>query len=309
MGDVKSIAILGATGHIAKSLIYSFRNEPNFSLHLFTRSVEKTKAFALEIGLLNATIHNYEQFHNYEYSAIINCIGIGDPTRLKTYADEVFFVTEEFDLLAINYLKKHSHTTYINFSSGAVYGTEFSNSVNNSSVTNIAINNITLSDYYGIAKINAEAKHRALHNYNIIDLRIFGFYSRFIETDRPYLLSDILQCLKLKKTLSTTPSNIVRDYIHPNDLAELVKCCMKQQKINTAYDVCSKKPVTKFEILDFIKSKYNFNYSIEQGVVATSVTGNKNNYYSENNNALTIGFEPLYTSLECIEWVTNEILK
>ena len=190
---MKSIAILGATGHIAKSIIHSFKDEPNFSLHLFSRSSQKTESFTQEIGIKNAHIHSYNQFNDYSYSSIINCVGIGDPNRLKAVPDEVFFVTEEIDLMVLLYLRKHSSTSYINFSSGAVHGTEFRNPVTDESVTTIAINALTVSDYYGIAKINAEAKHRALGQFNIIDLRIFGFYSQFLELDRPYLLSEIIK--------------------------------------------------------------------------------------------------------------------
>jgi nucleoside-diphosphate-sugar epimerase len=304
----KRIAILGATGHIAKSLIYSFRNEPNCILHLFTRSVDKTILFARKIGLKNPFINKYAQFNDFNYSSIINCVGIGDPDILKAHPEEVFFVTEEIDLLIISYLRDHPQTTYICFSSGAVYGTEFSKSVNDDSITTIAINNLMLSDFYGIAKINAEAKHRSLQNFKIVDLRIFGFYSRFIEIDRPYLLSEIISSLKTKKTFITSQSNITRDYIHPNDLAELVKRCMELEEINMALDVCSKKSITKFDILEYFKTSYGFEYSIGEFTIL-SVTGNKTNYFSESNKLAIMGFEPQYTSFECIKFVTNEILQ
>jgi len=304
----KRIAILGATGHIAKSLIYSFRNEPNTTFHLFTRSVEKTMAFAQEIGLKNSFINRYTQFNDFNYSSIINCVGIGDPDRLKSHPEEVFLVTEEIDLLIISYIRNHPQTTYINFSSGAVYGTEFSKSVNDDSITTIAINNLILSDFYGIAKINAEAKHRSMQNFKIVDLRIFGFYSRFIEIDRPYLLSEIISSLKTKKTFITSRSNIIRDYVHPHDLAELVKRCMEQEEINTALDVCSKKSIAKFDILEYFKTSYGFEYSIED-LKLLSVTGNKTNYFSESKKLAAIGFEPQYTSFDCLKFVTNEILQ
>lgn len=307
--DSKTIAILGATGHIARSIIYSFKDEPNFILHLFTRSVEKTKAFTQEIGLLNVPINTYDKFNDSDYSCIINCVGIGNPSRLKSNPDEVFFLTEEMDLFVIKHLRVHPQTTYINFSSGAIYGTEFSMSAQNNSNANIAINDLKLSDFYGIAKINSEAKHRSLHDLNIIDLRIFGFYSQFIELDRPYLLTEVINSIITDKTFITSNINIVRDYIHPSDLAELVKRCMEQKKMNTAFDIYSKEPISKFDMLDYFKSSYNFVYSIKQNSNIISVTGSKDNYFSDNKRLSLIGFEPRHTSLECISFITSAILK
>jgi nucleoside-diphosphate-sugar epimerase len=303
------IAILGATGHIAKSIIYSFKDEPNFALHLFTRSEAKTKAFAKEIKLQNAFVHSYQEFNEFDYSSIISCVGIGDPSRLRSYPDEVFFVSEEIDLLVIKYLINHQQTTYINFSSGAVYGTEFNTPANDNSSTEITINELVLSDFYGIAKINAEAKHRSLRNYNIIDLRIFGFYSKFIDLQRPFFLSEVVSSLKTKKPFLTSNSCIIRDYIHPNDLALLVKRCMEYKNINAAFDVCSKKPISKLEILDYFNSNYNLKYEVVRDLTNSSVTGNKDNYFSESKKINEIEFEAQYTSLESINFVTNEIFK
>jgi hypothetical protein len=84
---------------------------------------------------------------------------------------------------------------------------------------------------------------------------------------------------------------------------------MEQTKLNTAFDVCSKKPVTKFEMLDFFKSTYDFEYTILPDASITSVTGNKNNYFSESKKTSDIKFKPQYTSLECISLITKQILE
>jgi len=304
-----NIAILGATGHIAKNLIYYFKDEPDFTMYLFTRSIERTTKFVNDIGMHNAIVNSYDEFYESNYSGIINCVGIGDQNRLKENPGEVFFVTEEIDLLVLSYLNKYPTTCYINFSSGAIYGTEFSQPVQNSSVRYFAVNDISLSDYYGIAKINAEAKHRALKNFNIIDLRIFGFYSPYIELDRPYLLSEVVRALKSNQKFLTSSSNIVRDYIHPTDLFELVKLCLLQENLNTSFDVCSKKPVTKFDILEFFRINFNFEYEISTDNNITSITGNKDNYFSESRKTMEICFEPKYSSLDCISDITYKIIQ
>ena len=305
---IQKIAILGASGHIAKSLTYAFKDEPTFYLHLFTHSYDKTKLFAENIKLQNAQINTYRHFNNFHFSSIINCTGIGDPDRLRDYPEEVFFVSEEIELLISNYLKIHRHTTYINISSGAVYGTKFLKEVDDNTITEIAINNLSNADFYGIAKINSEAKHRSMQKLNIIDLRIFGFFSQFIELNRSYLLSEIINCLKSNKTFITSESNIIRDYIHPIDFANLVKKCMMLDNINMAIDVYSKNPISKFEMLQYFKSMYNLNYEIKTGISNASVTGNKDYYFSKSRKVNEIGFKPQYTSLECIDYATNKIL-
>lgn len=51
--------------------------------------------------------------------------------------------------------------------------------------------------------------------------------------------------------------------------------------MNAAYDVCSKKNITKFELLDFFKATYNFNYTVKDISVIPYLTGSKENYFSK----------------------------
>jgi hypothetical protein len=65
-------------------------------------------------------ISSYDSFHNGNYSAIINCVGIADPKKQKSNPYESFTVTEYYDNMCIDYTRSHAATRYINFSSGAV---------------------------------------------------------------------------------------------------------------------------------------------------------------------------------------------
>lgn len=51
---MKKIAILGATGHIAKNLISSFKSLENYNLFLFARSDEKLNNF---LKIINYNSH------------------------------------------------------------------------------------------------------------------------------------------------------------------------------------------------------------------------------------------------------------
>ena len=60
---------------------------------------------------------------------------------------------------------------------------DFSVPVDESTYSKWGINHISEADYYGIAKLNSEVKLRALKDLNIVDLRVFGYFSRFIDLE------------------------------------------------------------------------------------------------------------------------------
>lgn len=81
---MKKIAILGATGHIAKSLISNFKRSENYNLYLFARSDEKLNNFLKSINYSeNVEKISLNDFNKKKYDAVINCIGISDPEKLK----------------------------------------------------------------------------------------------------------------------------------------------------------------------------------------------------------------------------------
>lgn len=303
------IAIIGATSHIAKGLILFLKDDKTIELHCYARNLEKVASFSKLIDYKNPILKSFSDLNDDIVDVIINCIGISYAPDLNSLSENVFELTEKFDFLILDYIKKNIGTTYINFSSGAVYGTAFNKPVSNTTQTIIDVNNILSEDYYRIAKLNSEAKHRSLNSYNIIDLRIFGYYSRFIDLSKNYLMSDIISCIKENRTLITSPNNIFRDYVHPNDLFNIIKACFEAKNLNQALDVKSKKPISKMEILQFFKQKYNLKVQIIQDFGTKPPTGEKLNYYSENINIETIKFSPKHSSIECIETETEELFK
>lgn len=308
--SVKKIAILGATGQIAKNLISIFSWEGKHELFLFARSLVRLNEYLQNLHSINIlTPKSFSEFYNFEYDVIINCVGIGDPAKLKTAGASIFRLTETFDNLVLDYLENHTQTLYINFSSGAVYGTDFTKPVDEATITLLDINNITPRDYYRIAKINAEAKHRALRSLNIIDLRVFGFFSRFIDLEAQYLMSEIISCVKYNKELVTDVKNITRDFVHPQDLASLIERCMENKLLNDTFDVYSLSPITKFNIIDYFSEQYGLKYTIKDDINKTTATGSKDNYFSKNRKAQQIGYVPNFTSLDSIILESKEIFR
>lgn len=306
----KRVAILGASGHIAKGLIYCFSMSEEYDLFLFARSVEKVNDFLKSINYaIQSNIYSFQDFNCFTYDVVINCIGVGDPEKLKSLGGSIFTLTETYDNLILNYLETHPAVLYINFSSGAVYGTSFASPVDEGFLTSININNITPSDYYSIAKINTEAKHRAHTELNIVDLRIFGYYSRFIDFGAKFFLSEIISSLKNRKAFITGPGNMTRDYISFKDLALLIGKCMQIPKINDCFDAYSLRPVTKFEILEYFKENYGFDYIIDNVINTSTITGSKEHYYSNIKKAVCIDYHPQYTALENIIQESKVILR
>ena len=301
----KSLAILGATGNIGKALAFNLSVRNDIKTHLFARSPEKIRGFLSKIeGENKFEIHHLKDFNSYHYDIVVNCIGLGNPSNLKVAGQEIFRITEKFDDLILEYLKKNYHTTYISISSGAVYGKTFKDPVNNQSGSVLNINNLGPEDYYGIAKINSEAKHRSFPDLNIVDLRVFSFFSRFIDLNSGFFMSEIINCIKDNKPLTTTPDDFMRDYVHPKDLLNLILLCAERKGLNDFFDVYSLKPVSKIELLNFFQKQYGLKYNNKLVPELSSPTGLKPSYYSKSRKAKVLGYVPNHSSLDGIK---NEV--
>lgn len=315
MFSTKTIAILGATSHLAKNIIYEFGTNRQYQLHLYARSLGHVEAFLEKINYLdnpNIKIYHLRDFGIYSSDVIINCIGIGNPAKLKEDVHEVFCVTEFYDNLVIDYLKNKSNgALYINLSSGAAYGTEFNTPVNEFSVINLAINHLSAQNYYGITKLYSEAKHRSLDTFNIIDLRIFSFFSRFIALNSKFLVTEILNCLLEDQVFETGSNDLIRDYVSPQDFCNLVRLCIDKhdkQNINDVYDLYSLSPVSKLEMITMFHDEFGLKFNINESASESNMTGNKSIYYTVNKKAEQINYFPSSTSMASIKEEANKIL-
>ncbi|WP_218618707.1 hypothetical protein, partial [Paenibacillus sp. P3E] len=154
----------------------------------------------------------------------------------------------------------------------------------------------------------SEAKHRAWSQYNIIDLRVFGFFSRMIDLTTPYLICDIINCVREKRQLITFSDDIIRDYIHPEDLTRLVELCMKTENINDVFDIYSSMPIRKFDIIEHFVQNHQLQVMV-QGTIGQSATGAKSNYFTRNERASQLGYSPQFTSFDSIITQSESLLK
>ena len=297
----KKIAILGATSHIAKGLIYNSSRKTEDHLVLFARDCESVDLFLQELGCENKySIKGFSDFFSGDYDVIINCVGLKKSSSLKKMEYEIFRLTESFDSMVIEYLAGHPETLYINFSSGAVYGDDFKYPSYENTRGGVDVNNLKPENYYAIARRNSEAKHRALSEFNIVDLRIFSYFSRFIDITTGFLLSEIVRCVRERRVFVTSSADIIRDFVHPDDLFGLVCNVIDQKTINDVFDVYSAKQVRKLEILAYFEENYALNVKVVEGAGRATITGEKDVYFSCNKKAYRIGYQPEYTSMEAI---------
>jgi nucleoside-diphosphate-sugar epimerase len=307
---MKKIAVLGATSHIAKGLIYNFLNEGTCELVLFARNSDAVKAFLKTIGhdSFNAILP-IDLFGKDNYDVIINCIGLGMPKNAKTVGRNILALTEYFDNIILDYLGRNSDSMYINFSSGAVFGKHFREPVSPGYENHIDVNAIGDTDYYSIAKLHSETKHRSFGEFKIIDLRVFSYFSRFIDMSAGYLITEMINCIREKKTFLTSSENIIRDYVIQYDLFALVKRCIQTGQINTSFDVYSREPVSKLDLAGHFHAKYGLTYEIIDNLSYVNPTGDKLCYYSKNLTANEIGYHPEFSSLSGIDKEIDSILK
>lgn len=307
------IIILGANSHIAKGLIYNFFKNKNSKLYFYTTDKQKANKFVESLKVKRQAsyiINNYNKNFVSNADLIINCIGVGTPKQLNGQYNLWFDVLEHFDNLCIEYIKQNKKCLYIHFSSGTIYGSNFVSPANFQTTNNIFVNKIDINNFYSISKLYSEAKHRSFDNLKIVDLRVFSYFSRFANLEDGYFLSDIINSIKNKTELIVNEQNIVRDYIHHSDLYKIVLKLMKYININDSFDLISKAPINKKDILNFFVKHYGLKYKIKNNLKFTNSSGTKNYYYSKYNKLKTkLKFEVKYSSLESLITEAKDFLK
>lgn len=131
------------------------------------------------------------QFPDAEkYDAIINCIGVGDPSKAKAMSDTIMSVTFAYDDMVLKYIEANPSCKYIFLSSGAAYGSDFSQPATESKKATFEINKLQEPRCMVWQKFVTEIKHRNLHHLPIIDVRVFNFFSRNQDLSSRFLITD-----------------------------------------------------------------------------------------------------------------------
>jgi len=304
------IAILGATSQIAKDLICSFAKHGDDKLTLFARRVEVVNDWLVKTRLTaRYDIKSYDGFNGAQkFDAIINFVGVGDPAKAAVMGAAILDITNQYDAMALEYLKKYPDCRYIFLSSGAAYGSSFSEPVDEHTQAKFPINHLGIQDWYGIAKFYAECRHRSLSELPIVDLRVFNYFSHTQDMEARFLITDIVRAIRDKTVLITSADHIMRDYLHPSDFYQLVSKILKANPINTSVDCFTLEPIDKLKLLSAMHEQFGLRYEIINGDSGVNATGGKPHYYSLNRSAYKFGYEPHLSSLKGLFQEIREIM-
>lgn len=292
------IAIFGATSQIAKDLILSFSKRDDHELILFVRNAEIATQWLSSVGLVGCyPVKLYEELETLPpFEALINFVGVGDPAKAIEMGASIFDVTYQYDEIALNYLRQNPNCRYLFLSSGAAYGSNFEKPVDENTEAKFSINHLQPSDWYGLAKLYAESRHRSLPQFSIIDIRVFNYFSHTQDLSSRFLISDIVRAVKNQEVLQTNSENIVRDYLHPKDFHQLVSLLLLANT-NCSIDCYSKNPIDKFSLLSVLSEKFGLQHNISDENFLNHATGKKPFYLSLNRKASDFGYHPKYDSL------------
>lgn len=296
------VAILGATSHIAKNLIVENRVPRHWEISAFGRNVSQVQAFVNRNQCV-VDIRPYLGFFEAadEFDAVINCVGFGTPEKVKVSGLSLFSVTEAVDNQILEYISKYPRVRYVNFSSGAVYGTALKRAVQPGQVAILEVSPLNPVDFYRLSKLHQEAKHRTCSELSIVDIRLFSFFSRFTDLDSSFFMNDVARSLLTGSTMKTTRTEMYRDFISPPDLYSLVNCILDSSATNRSVDTFSSAPVRKSELLTQLSREFGLAFEfVDREIV--SPTGPKPFYYSEDRlPAESLGYFPKQSSWESIQ--------
>lgn len=294
------LAILGATSHIAKDLVQSFAAQGQHELVLYARRPDVVSQWLHNVGLVGRyAVADFAAFSADEhFDAILNFVGVGNPAQAAAMGATIFDVTLKYDELALNYLRQHPECRYLFLSSGAAYGSSFESPANVDTKSVIDINQLQAQEWYGVAKLHAECRHRALPHLPIIDLRVFSYFSRTQDMSARFFLTDVMRAIRNKSLLKTSPEPIVRDFLHPSDFHRLVHAVLTADAENAAVDCYTLAPIGKSDLLAAMQENFGLLYEVTDELVSINATGNKPHYYSLNTRASDFGYQPSLTSLQ-----------
>lgn len=303
------IAILGATSRIAKDLVVSYSTDADTNLHLFSRRPDDVMKWLASAGLAGRyPSDDYSRFAGHEFDAVINFVGVGNPAQAVAMGNSIFDVTLRFDEMVLEYLQTHPLCRYLFLSSGAAYGSGFREPANRETPAVVPINDLKPNEWYGVAKLHAECRHRAHPELPIVDIRVFNYFSRTQDIDARFLITDILRAIRDKTVLKTSPDYIVRDFLHPSDFYRLVCALLSSPATNAAVDCYSLAPIDKPNLLAAMQDKFGLRYEIAGEAASVNATGSKPHYYSLNTRAADFGYRPELSSLQGILQESKSIL-
>jgi nucleoside-diphosphate-sugar epimerase len=289
------IAIWGITGHVGQAL-YHTAVEKGIECHGYVRDLDKARLL-----LPQGVYSHFEDFPSKQYDILINAVAAGFVTDAL-----IFDILEHWSRKLLLFSRENPSCVCFNISSGAVYGDNFDTPADDNTSFLLTPNNIKSEQLYGIAKLFCEQRNRANPGLPIVDLRMFAFFTRYMDIRQPFFMSDIIKALLSDDVFETAPNDFERDFIHPSDLLNMILIC-SEKKNNGCFDLYSCGPIKKSEIIALFEKHYGL--KVKYGQAWTSATGTKTKYFSQSRKAAELGYFPVYTSKDILLRETDAILQ
>jgi nucleoside-diphosphate-sugar epimerase len=162
------------------------------------------------------------------------------------------------------------------------------------------------SQTYGLIKLLCEQRHRSFRDLPLVDLRLYAFFTRHMDFEQPFFMSDVMKAIRNSETLVTQTVDFYRDFAHPDDFADVIILCA-EKKVNAAYDLYSRGPIKKSEILTAFAERYGLRHSC--GETWQSLTGSKSHYFSRYEKAAELGYAPRFSSRDVLIGEADAIVK
>ncbi|MBS7808569.1 NAD-dependent epimerase/dehydratase family protein [Variovorax sp. PCZ-1] len=299
----KQIALLGANSHIGKGLISEFiRHRPDefATTVLYARDPCALSAWIKAEFQIEKLAHHPKVFGQKQFDIVINAIGVSDMVRIAEIGSQVFDINRHYDERVMSYLDSFPATKYIYLSSGAVYGGAFEEPTTSDTCAHVNLNMPSQLDWYGLAKLSSEIRHRSKSDLAIVDVRIFGYVSSWLPTDRPFFLVDVVKALMDRTPLSTDRKDFWRDYIGPTELAQVVYSIIDSPASNTSIDVYSAAPILKTYLLEVLIRDFSLRVDYKEDDQFESNAAYKFNYFSTDRRAKSFGYIPKRTSEQVV---------
>jgi hypothetical protein len=310
------IAIIGANGQISKGLASVFSAQENYQLFLFSRNPVDPFLIRFYSSFLRPGVDkllSLDDFEIHKYDVVINSAGEGSPVEQAKLGFSLFQMSEALDNRILRYIEQNPETLYFFLSSGAVYGINYEWPVSIDTLTSWSANKPSENSIYVLAKITAEARHFHLSNYLIYDIRIFGYFSRYIGLRSSFFLSELAYSVAEHIPFNTTRRNMVRDYIDHFELSNLISLLISKRPMSGPFDIYSLESISKTELLSRLQKYHGLmiNYSdSDPGNYPVDNISTKPGMHPSNLNSIKeLGHLPRRSSLEIVSEELHMLIK
>jgi nucleoside-diphosphate-sugar epimerase len=216
-------------------------------------------------------------------------IGAGDPARIGSLGADILNITAFWDQRVLESMGPK--TRYVFLSSGAVYGSQFDQTVGANSEISLPVNFLDRVPPYTMAKLQAEMRHRLERSRSILDLRIFGYADRSIDLGGSFFLAELGRAIRDRTVFVTSSDDMVRDYSGVLELRALIGCWERAGAPNCPLDLYTTSPAGKHDLLRIFKARYGLQIEYVADT-RSNPTGTKRFYASTYRAAAEFGFRP-----------------